>query len=137
MRASMTQPIEEIVTAAGQPFVAPNKAPILVVGDSFTSAALQAVGREQSGEAAAQREANDPRADFEPPVGIEIVPYLARARNVPVSHRAMLGGTLEPFRDLFREPELLGGAQALVSMINTSSLFRPDAYPPAYRTPPV
>ena len=49
----------------------------------------------------------------------------------------MLGGTLEPSRNLFREPELLGGAQALVSVINTSSLFRPDAYLPAYRTPPV
>ena len=137
MRASMTQPIEEIVTATGRPFVAPNKAPILVVGDSFTAAALQAVGREQSGEAAALLKRADPLADFEPPVGIGIAPYLARELNVPESHRDMLGGTLQPSRDLFRAPELLGGAQALVSMINTSSLFRPDAYPPAYRTPPV
>ena len=108
----MTQPIEEIVTATGRPFVAPNMAPILVVGDSFTAAALQAVVREQSGEAAALLKRADPLADFEPPVGIGIAPYLARELNVPVSHRAMLGGTLEPSRDLFREPELLGGAQA-------------------------
>ncbi len=136
-RASMTQQVEEVVTASGQPFVAATKAPLLVVGDSFTSFALQAVGREQSREAAALRKANDPLAEFKPPVGSGIVPYLARELHVPVSHRAMLGATLEPFRDLFREPELLGGAPALVWVINTSSLFRPDAYPPTFRTPPI
>jgi hypothetical protein len=49
----------------------------------------------------------------------------------------MLGSTLELFRNLFRAPELLGGTQAHVWMVNKSSLFRPDAYPPAFRTPPL
>ncbi len=136
-RASMTQVIEEVVTVAGKPFVADAKAPVLVVGDSFTAFSQQAIGREQSGEAVALRKANDPFAEFKPPVGSGIVPYLARELNVPVSHRALLGSTLEPFRDLFRNPDLLGGAQAVVWMLNTTSLFRPDAYTPTFRTPPI
>jgi len=136
-RSSMTQAIQEVITAAGKPFAAQAKAPLMVVGDSFTAFWQQAIGREQSGEAAALRKANDPFAEFKPPAGSGIVPYLARELNVPVSHRALLGSTLEPFRDLFRDPELLGGAKAVVWMINTTSLFRPDAYPQTFRTPPV
>ena len=134
-RASMTQPIEEVITPSGQPFAASSKAPLMLVGDSFTSFALQAIGREQSGEAAALRKTNDPFAEFRLPPGSGIAAYLARELNVKVSHRSMLGATLEPFRDLFREPELLGGAQALVWIVNHYSLFRPDAYPPTFRTP--
>ncbi len=136
-RATMTQSIEEVFTADGKPFEANAGAPLMVVGDSFTSFHHVALGREQSGEAAALRKAGDPFAEFKLPPGSGIVAYLAKELNCKISHKAVLGSTLEPLIDLFREPEDLNGVQSIVWIVNTMSLFRQDAYPKTLKTPPV
>lgn len=91
-RASMTQSISEVVLTNGGAFSAGAQAPLMVVGDSFTAFAYVAIGREQSGEAVALRKVGDPFAEFKPPAGGGIVPYLGQELNVPVSHRAVPGG---------------------------------------------
>ncbi len=96
----------------GQPLKPATKAPILVIGDSFT--------------------------DYGAPPGGAFSAWLSRYINQPVALLRFDGHTDHAFKEMARNPEILESVKAVVWVNNTASFTTPyvSGWPTAWKIPP-
>lgn len=101
---------KKITPQAGGDFKYDPTAPILIVGDSFNHSVV---------------------------VGTGLGPKLAHATNSPVNLLSFSGSTIEPFREIFRDPGIIKTTKVIVWVLSEGSFVNAGAYPPILVTPPV
>jgi hypothetical protein len=97
--AVAAMPITHVKTIAGKPFEEPAASPVLVIGDSFTHFFQMGIMK-----------------------GSGVDALLAQEINVPVSNISMGGATLQPIKELLRNPSMLEGRRVVVWVFNNSLL---------------
>ena len=100
----------KVTPRAGGDFKYVANSPILVVGDSFTHSVVTGTG---------------------------FGPKLALATNSTVNLLSFSGSTIEPFRELFRDPELLKTTKVIIWVLGEVGFVNPGAYPANLVTPPI